>query len=101
MVQNQKPNQKRVRVLTLPHAVGKNGWNGHRVYGGFSFLVNTECVAYLVLRTRNNVRPKFVSVGHRVDLPTSVELLMSCLKHRVPEPTRLADIEVAKLKRST
>ena len=53
----------------------------------------------LVLRTRPATRPLFISVGHKVDLETAAELVMACAKHRVPEPTRQADIEVAKLKR--
>jgi deoxyribonuclease V len=54
----------------------------------------------LVLRTRDRTRPVFVSVGHRVDLPSAAALALACCtKYRVPEPTRQADIEVAKLKR--
>ena len=54
----------------------------------------------LVLRTRANTRPLFISVGHRVDLPSAAALAMACCtKYRIPEPTRQADIEVAKLKR--
>jgi deoxyribonuclease V len=54
----------------------------------------------LVLRTRPHVRPLFISVGHRVDLATAAELVMACCtRYRVPEPTRQADIEVAKVKR--
>jgi deoxyribonuclease V len=54
-----------------------------------------------VLRTRSNCRPVFVSVGHRVDLPTAEALVRACCtRYRVPEPTRQADIEVAKLKQS-
>jgi deoxyribonuclease V len=54
----------------------------------------------LVLRTRNDTRPLYVSIGHRVDLPSATALVMACLtRYRVPEPTRQADIEVAKLKR--
>ena len=54
----------------------------------------------LVLRTRASVRPLFVSVGHKVDLASAAALVMACCtKYRVPEPTRQADIEVAKLKR--
>ena len=53
----------------------------------------------LVLRTRANTQPIFISVGHRVDLTSAVALAMACVKYRVPEPTRQADIEVAKLKR--
>ncbi len=53
----------------------------------------------VVLRTRAGVNPLFVSVGHRVDLPSAVALVMDCCKVRVPEPTRQADAEVARLKK--
>jgi deoxyribonuclease V len=53
-----------------------------------------------VLRTRDGTRPLFVSIGHRVDLPSAEALVLACCtRYRVPEPTRQADIEVAKLKR--
>ena len=56
----------------------------------------------LVLRTRDDVKPIFISVGHRVDLATAAELALACCtKYRVPEPTRQADIEVALLKKKT
>lgn len=45
-----------------------------------------------VLRSRDNVKPLFISPGHRVDIETSVALTMRCLtRYRLPEPTRLAD----------
>jgi deoxyribonuclease V len=54
----------------------------------------------LVLRTRANTNPVFISIGHRVDLPSAAALAMACCtKYRIPEPTRQADIEVEKLKR--
>jgi deoxyribonuclease V len=54
-----------------------------------------------VLRTRDDIRPLFVSVGHKVDLDSAAALVMACVtKYRVPEPTRVADIEVAKVKKS-
>jgi deoxyribonuclease V len=69
--------------------------------GSTSPLMDREEQIGVVLRTRNNVRPVFVSIGHRVDLPSSVRLAMACLtRYRIPEPTRQADIEVAKLKAS-
>ena len=53
-----------------------------------------------VLRTREDGRPLFISVGNRVDLQSAVELAMACItRYRIPEPTRQADIEVGKLKR--
>jgi len=48
----------------------------------------------------------FVSVGHRLDLDTAVEIVAkSCEKTRVPEPTRRADLrsrdELRKLHKKT
>jgi deoxyribonuclease V len=45
-----------------------------------------------VLRSKNNVKPLFISPGHRVDQDMAVDITMHCLtKYRLPEPTRLAD----------
>ncbi len=44
-----------------------------------------------VLRTRDNVRPLYVSIGHKIDLPTALDLTLACCRgFRLPEPTRLA-----------
>lgn len=49
-----------------------------------------------VLRTRDNVRSVYVSVGHRVELATATRLVLACsIGRRLPEPTRLADKRVA------
>jgi deoxyribonuclease V len=47
----------------------------------------------VVLRTRAGVRPVFVSVGHRVSLPTAIALVMACstTRYRLAETTRWAD----------
>ncbi|WP_110668078.1 deoxyribonuclease V [Salinicola halophilus] len=45
-----------------------------------------------VLRSRENVKPLFVSGGHRVSLDTAVSWVTACLgRTKLPEPTRLAD----------
>lgn len=45
----------------------------------------------MALRTRRGVKPVFVSVGHRVDLDTAVEVVLgACRGLRLPEPARLA-----------
>ena len=45
-----------------------------------------------VLRTREQVKPVFVSAGHRISLRTAVALTLACAtRYRLPEPTRLAD----------
>ncbi len=54
-----------------------------------------------VLRTRKNVKPVFVSVGHRLSLEMAVELTLACCDgFRIPRPTREADRWVAQLKRT-
>ena len=40
---------------------------------------------------RKTKNPIFVSVGHRVDLPSSLHIVKACSVYRVPEPIRLAD----------
>lgn len=53
-----------------------------------------------VLRTRDGVKPVYVSPGHLADFKTSTRLVLRCCtRYRLPEPTRLADIEVARYKR--
>ena len=52
-----------------------------------------------VVRTRTNVKPLFVSVGHKCTLKDAVKWTIRCApKYRLPEPTRLAHQIVTKLK---
>ena len=53
-----------------------------------------------VVRTRDGVKPVFVSVGHKIDLDSAVRWAMAAARGcRVPEPTRQADIFVNSLRR--
>ena len=46
----------------------------------------------VVLRTRVGVKPVYISVGHRISLPSAISFVMSCVtKYRLPETTRAAD----------
>ncbi|MEW5807733.1 MAG: deoxyribonuclease V [Acidobacteriota bacterium] len=60
--------------------------------GDFSYLTNNSGERIgAVLRTRDGVQPVFVSVGHRIDLNKSIDIVLACsLKFRIPEPLRLA-----------
>lgn len=52
-----------------------------------------------VLRTKDNVKPVFVSIGNKIDLVSTVRLVLNCSRgYRIPEPTRQADKFVAQLK---
>ncbi len=70
--------------------IGEYEEPGNRV-GDWSPLCDDERVIGAVLRTRASVRPVFVSTGHRVDLPTAIDLVLACAKgYRLPETTRYA-----------
>jgi deoxyribonuclease V len=59
--------------------------------GSWAPLVDNDEVIGAVVRTRDRVRPVFVSVGHRVDLETAIAVVLGCApRYRVPEPTRWA-----------
>jgi len=48
-------------------------------------------VVGMALRTKANVQPVYVSIGHRVDLTAAVSWVSNCCRgYRLPEPTRLA-----------
>lgn len=45
----------------------------------------------VALRTRLNVKPVFLSIGHRMDLVSAIQIVLACGKgFRLPEPTRKA-----------
>ena len=59
--------------------------------GDYTSLVDREEVIGAVLRTRRGVKPVYVSIGHRVDLETSIKHMLACCRgFRLPETTRWA-----------
>lgn len=59
--------------------------------GAWSLLSDKGQVIGGVLRTRQGVKPVYISPGHLADLPTSLDLVMRCTpKYRLPEPIRQA-----------
>ena len=70
--------------------------------GGQAPLIYRGRTVGAVLRTRRGVRPLYVSVGHLVDLPTAVRMVLDCLRGvRLPEPQRKAHQVAEGLKRGT
>lgn len=52
-----------------------------------------------VVRTRAGVKPVFVSVGNKCLLEDAIKITLACaIKYRLPEPARLAHLEVSKHK---
>lgn len=54
-------------------------------------VVDKGDVIGYALRTKERVKPVFISPGHKMSLSDSLSLAMKCtIKHRLPEPTRRA-----------
>lgn len=54
-------------------------------------LVHKGEVVGVALRTRANIKPVYVSVGHRITLEEAIRLTMACSpRYKIPEPTRQA-----------
>jgi deoxyribonuclease V len=69
--------------------------------GQMSDLIINEDVVGKVLRTQHNVKPVFVSIGHKISLDTAAEWVLKLSpKYRLPETTRQADQLVNKTLKS-
>jgi len=79
--------------------VGEHNAVGERA-GDSSALMVAGSLAGYVVRTREGVKPLYVSPGHRID-PVSARrwVLKLCRGYRVCEPTRQAHLMVSEVKR--
>jgi deoxyribonuclease V len=78
--------------------VGEHKAPGSRRGSKAALVDRGEAVGF-ALRTQAGVRPVFVSIGHRFGLAAATRLVLACAtKYRLPEPTRLADQLVARIK---
>ena len=68
--------------------------------GQFSSLMRDGKQIGSVVRTKDRVKPVFVSQGHRVSLERAVEIVLQCApRYRIPEPIRRAHILVNKMRK--
>lgn len=71
-----------------------------RQRGSWSPLIYHDAVVGAVLRTKDNVRPLFISPGHKIDLTSSIDVVLKCVtRYRIPEPLRRADFLSKSIKR--
>lgn len=71
-----------------------------REKGSYSQLMDDGEKIGIVLRSRTNVNPIFVSPGHRIDFETSIRITKQALgKYKLPETTRAAHRLVNELRR--
>jgi deoxyribonuclease V len=85
-------------LLDLPTiGVAKNRYIGKHEplgeeRGAQEALIDRSEVIGTVLRTRAGTKPLYVSIGHRISLPTAVNYVLHCTpRYRLPETTRQAD----------
>jgi deoxyribonuclease V len=70
--------------------------------GAYSPLKDKKETIGAVVRTREKVKPVFVSIGNKCSLEDAIKITLTCaVKYRLPEPTRLAHQLVSKLKLKT
>jgi len=54
-------------------------------------LIDKGVTIGAVVRTRNNVSPVYISLGHRISLTTAIDYVLRCTtRYRLPETTRWA-----------
>jgi deoxyribonuclease V len=60
--------------------------------GAFSYLLDKQGKKIgAVLRTRDFTKPVYVSPGHKINLTSSIKIILLCTgKYRLPQPLRLA-----------
>ncbi|RLB04526.1 MAG: deoxyribonuclease V [Deltaproteobacteria bacterium] len=67
--------------------------------GDYAPLIYKGKKVGVALRTREGVRPLYVSPGHRIDLEASIHwVLQACRGYRVPEPLRRAHIKANRIR---
>lgn len=53
-----------------------------------------------VVRTKYNIKPLFISPGHKADIASAVEYVLRCCQgYKLPEPTRLAHLFVNQIRK--
>ncbi|WP_249066756.1 deoxyribonuclease V [Halalkalibaculum roseum] len=68
--------------------------------GSYRYIIDDGERIGIVLRSRTNVNPIFVSPGHKVSFEDSREIVMRCLsRYKLPETTRKAHALVNRLRR--
>jgi len=65
--------------------------------GSVAPLIFNDKIIGNVLRTQNNIKPVFISIGHRISLASACEWILKLTpRYRLPETTRYADQAVRK-----
>ncbi|KAG6409725.1 hypothetical protein SASPL_127767 [Salvia splendens] len=67
--------------------------NGDSCADVFTLIGDSGSTLGAALRsTVGSLKPIFISVGHRISLASTIEIVKLCCRYRIPEPIRQADI---------
>ncbi|MBO8142978.1 MAG: endonuclease V [Thermodesulfobacterium sp.] len=69
--------------------------------GSYSYLIYNNEVVGVVLRTKDKVKPIYVSIGHKIGLKTAIKLVLKTSIYRIPEPLRLAHNLLQKIRKTS
>lgn len=79
-----------IGVAKTPY-IGEHGTVGNN-RGDWQPIYDNHEIIGAALRTQTNVKPVYVSVGHRISLESAITYVLECTpKYRLPETTRWAD----------
>ncbi|UCE14444.1 MAG: endonuclease V [Candidatus Heimdallarchaeota archaeon] len=70
--------------IDFSHSLYKEGFN----YNIFPVYDKTLLIAYFIKKIGNK-RGIFVSIGHKISLETTLDIILALLVYRIPEPLRL------------
>jgi deoxyribonuclease V len=66
-------------------------YQGNLIYKGeYSFLKENDEIIGAALVTKDNIKPVFISQGHKISLSSAIKFTLNVSKFRIPEPIRLA-----------
>ncbi len=61
--------------------------------GSYTNITDIDDIIGAALRTRQGVKPVYVSIGYKINLQTAIQWVLNCCNgYRLPEPTRLAHL---------
>lgn len=61
--------------------------------GSYAYLTDKDEVIGAAVRTKDGVKPLYISIGHKISLAGAIDIVLKCCRgYRLPEPTRSAHI---------